>query len=123
MLQSSGARNAPVDSLPADRRKESVTEIEETLSLRQPAISQQLARLRADGLVRETRRQGKNVYYSLARPEVTEVIGTLHRTFCEGAGVTASGLPRSGKAGPAARAVAPAGGPARRVHAPAMRRR
>lgn len=62
--------------------EKSVTEIEEVLSLRQPAISQQLARLRADGLV-ETRREGKNIFYSLARPEVREVIGALHRAFCQ----------------------------------------
>jgi len=58
-----------------------VTEIEETLSLRQPAVSQQLARLRADNLV-ETRRDGKNIYYSLARTEVRDVIEALHRAFC-----------------------------------------
>jgi DNA-binding transcriptional ArsR family regulator len=63
-------------------KEKSVTEIEETLTLRQPAISQQLARLRADRLV-ETRREGKNVFYSLARPEVVEVISALHRAFCE----------------------------------------
>ncbi len=62
--------------------EKSVTEIEEILSLRQPAISQQLARLRAEGLV-ETRRDGKNIFYSLARPEVREVIGALHDAFCQ----------------------------------------
>jgi DNA-binding transcriptional ArsR family regulator len=59
----------------------SVTEIEQMLSLRQPAVSQQLARLREDKLV-ETRRDGKNIYYSLARPEVREIIGALHSAFC-----------------------------------------
>jgi DNA-binding transcriptional ArsR family regulator len=59
----------------------SVTEIEQMLSLRQPAVSQQLARLRADNLV-ETRRDGKNVYYMLARPEVREIIAALHGAFC-----------------------------------------
>ena len=62
--------------------EKSVTEIEQMLSLRQPAVSQQLARLRADELV-ETRRDGKNIYYSLARPEVREVIEALHRAFCQ----------------------------------------
>jgi DNA-binding transcriptional ArsR family regulator len=62
--------------------EKSVSEIEEMLSLRQPAISQQLARLRADGLV-ETRREGKNIFYSLARSEVRDIVGTLHRSFCE----------------------------------------
>src|SRR5262245_60554307 len=61
--------------------EKSVTEIEKMLKLRQPAVSQQLARLRADGLV-ETRRDGKNVYYSLARSEVRDVIVALHRAFC-----------------------------------------
>jgi DNA-binding transcriptional ArsR family regulator len=60
----------------------SVTDIEESLSLRQPAVSQQLARLREDGLV-EARRDGKNIYYSLARTEVREIIDALHRAFCK----------------------------------------
>ena len=60
----------------------SVMEIEGLLALRQPAISQQLARLRADGLV-EARRDGKNIFYSLARHEVREIIGALHRAFCQ----------------------------------------
>lgn len=61
--------------------EKSVSEIEKMLKLRQPAVSQQLARLRADGLV-ETRRNGKNIYYSLARTEVRDVIGVLHEAFC-----------------------------------------
>jgi DNA-binding transcriptional ArsR family regulator len=67
--------------------EKSVGEIEGMLRLRQPAVSQQLARLRADDLV-ETRRDGKNIYYSLARPEVREVIEALHKAFCK---------PRKGK--------------------------
>jgi DNA-binding transcriptional ArsR family regulator len=62
--------------------EKSVTEIEQLLKLRQPAVSQQLARLRADGLV-DTRRDGKNIYYSLARSEVRDVIETLHSAFCK----------------------------------------
>ncbi|KQQ14355.1 transcriptional regulator [Methylobacterium sp. Leaf123] len=60
----------------------SVSELEQLLNLRQPAVSQQLARLRADDLV-EARRDGKNIYYTLARPEVREIIAALHRAFCE----------------------------------------
>jgi len=62
--------------------EKSVTEIEQTLSLRQPAVSQQLARLRGDGLV-EARRNGKNIYYALARTEVRDIIEALHRAFCK----------------------------------------
>ena len=61
--------------------EKSVSEIEQLLKLRQPAVSQQLARLRADDLV-ETRRDGKNIYYSLARPEIRHVIEALHSAFC-----------------------------------------
>lgn len=98
--------------------EKSVTEIEEMLSLRQPAISQQLARLRADGLV-ETRREGKNIYYSLARPEVREIIGALHRAFCR----RAPARPRATLTRPVARAAARTKGAGRRVHAPAKRHR
>lgn len=62
--------------------EKSVTEIEKILDLRQPAVSQQLARLRADNLV-ETRRDGKSIYYSLSRPEVRRVIEALHEAFCD----------------------------------------
>ena len=61
--------------------EKSVSEIEKMLKLRQPAVSQQLARLRAEGLV-DARRNGKNIYYSLARAEVRDVIGVLHDAFC-----------------------------------------
>lgn len=61
--------------------EKSVSELEAMLELRQPAVSQQLARLRADNLV-DTRRDGKNIYYRLTRPELIEIIGVLHKTFC-----------------------------------------
>ena len=64
-----------------DGRK-SVGELEQKLQLRQPFVSQQLARLRADELV-EAQRDGKNVYYSIARPEVGEIISSLYRAFCK----------------------------------------
>lgn len=58
-----------------------VTELEQLLDMRQSAVSQQLARLRAEDLV-EARREGKNVYYSIARPEVVEIVGSLYAAFC-----------------------------------------
>ena len=96
--------------------EKSVTEIEKILRLRQPAISQQLARLRVDGLV-DARREGKNIFYSLARPEIHAVIGVLHQAFCQ--------QPRSRKVSRrrVARAVARAKRPGRRVISPPMKRR
>ena len=58
-----------------------VTELGALLDLRQPALSQQLARLRADDLV-QTRRDGKNIHYSLASPEATRVIELLYELYC-----------------------------------------
>jgi DNA-binding transcriptional ArsR family regulator len=63
-------------------REYSVTELEEALGLRQPAVSQQLARLRSDELV-NTRRDGKTIYYSLASDEVRRMIGLLYEMFCK----------------------------------------
>jgi DNA-binding transcriptional ArsR family regulator len=61
--------------------EQSVGELEQQLELRQPTVSQQLARLRADGLV-STRREGKTVYYSLASEEARIVIGAIYDVFC-----------------------------------------
>lgn len=64
----------------ADGEK-SVSELEQELGLRQPTVSQQLARLRADGLV-TTRRDGKVINYSLASEEARVVIGAVYEVFC-----------------------------------------
>lgn len=61
--------------------EKSVSELEDLLNLRQPTVSQQLARLRADGLV-STRRNGKTIYYNLASEEARIVIGAIYDVFC-----------------------------------------
>jgi DNA-binding transcriptional ArsR family regulator len=62
-------------------RDRSVGELEEILSMRQSAVSQQLARLRYDDLV-TTRRDGKTVYYSLANDDVRRVISVIYDIYC-----------------------------------------
>ncbi len=59
----------------------SVTEFEQLLSVRQAAVSQQLARLRLEGLV-GTRREGKSVYYFLADERLKKIIPVLYDLFC-----------------------------------------
>ncbi len=59
----------------------SVTELEIVLGIRQPTLSQQLARLRAENLV-TTRRQAKSIYYSLASNEARQIIELLYQMFC-----------------------------------------
>lgn len=60
----------------------SVTELENLLSARQAVVSQQLARLRLEGLV-SARREGQAIYYSILDPKVFEVLGVLSKLFCK----------------------------------------
>ncbi|SDK38351.1 transcriptional regulator, ArsR family [Methylophilus rhizosphaerae] len=62
--------------------EKSVSELESSLNLRQPSLSQQLTVLREAQLV-TTRREGKNVFYSISSPAALAVIQVLHREFCQ----------------------------------------
>jgi DNA-binding transcriptional ArsR family regulator len=63
------------------RGEKSVGELEALLSRRQSTVSQQLARLRLEGLV-STRRDGQTIYYSIASDKARSVIGALYASFC-----------------------------------------
>jgi DNA-binding transcriptional ArsR family regulator len=69
-----------------------VGELEESLGIVQPTLSQQLTVLREEQLV-TTRREGKNIYYSLASPKALALIETLYVQFC--CGPVGAGAPRS----------------------------
>ena len=58
----------------------SVGELVRRVGLSQSALSQHLARLRREELVR-TRRAAQTIYYSLADPHARAVIETLHRLY------------------------------------------
>lgn len=58
-----------------------VSELEEALDIHQPTLSQQLGVLRSEGVV-NTRRQGKNIYYSVADPALLEILAVLYRLYC-----------------------------------------
>lgn len=58
-----------------------VSELEEQLDIHQPTLSQQLGVLRTEGLV-NTRRQGKNIFYSVADPAAFELLRVLYRLYC-----------------------------------------
>lgn len=62
--------------------EKSVTELEELLSARQAAVSQQLSRLRLEGLVKP-RRDGKTIYYSLMDDRSTQIIEVVYNLFCK----------------------------------------
>lgn len=61
--------------------EKSVTELEDLLSARQAAVSQQLARLRLEGLV-TPRRDGKTIYYSLTDDRPKRMLETIYDLFC-----------------------------------------
>ena len=61
--------------------EKSVTELERLLSSRQAAVSQQLARLRSEGLV-ATRRDGKAIYYSIKDPKAGAIMELVYDMFC-----------------------------------------
>lgn len=61
--------------------EKSVTELEELLSARQAAVSQQLSRLRLEGLVRP-RRDGKTIYYSLTDDRPKQIMEVVYDLFC-----------------------------------------
>jgi DNA-binding transcriptional ArsR family regulator len=61
--------------------EKSVTELEQLLHSRQAAVSQQLARLRLEGIV-SCRRDGKTIYYALHDPKAARLIGVVYEMFC-----------------------------------------
>jgi ArsR family transcriptional regulator len=58
-----------------------VSELESMLGIQQPTLSQQLGVLREEQLV-NTRREGKQIYYSLASKEAMAVLDVLYQQFC-----------------------------------------
>lgn len=58
-----------------------VSELTQAIGASQPAVSQQLMRLRAEGLVK-TDRQGKSVFYTIAQPEIAKIVAALRDAFC-----------------------------------------
>jgi ArsR family transcriptional regulator len=59
----------------------SVGQLAELTGMRMPTVSQQLALLRAQGLVR-TRRNGTTIYYSLVSELAEDVLALLQKHFC-----------------------------------------
>jgi DNA-binding transcriptional ArsR family regulator len=58
-----------------------VSELENSLGILQPTLSQQLTVLRNEQLVK-TRREGKNIYYQFSSPQALAVMEVLYSQFC-----------------------------------------
>ena len=63
------------------QQETSVGELEESLDIRQPTLSQQLTVLREESLV-ETRRDGRHVYYRVSSPQALALLKVLYAQFC-----------------------------------------
>jgi ArsR family transcriptional regulator, virulence genes transcriptional regulator len=68
--------------------EKSVGELEELLRMRQPHLSQHLARLRRDALV-TTRRDSRSIYYRLGSSAAAKVIRLLYDLYCGRSGAVA----------------------------------
>ncbi|WP_417480809.1 ArsR/SmtB family transcription factor [Maricaulis sp.] len=62
-------------------QERSVGELAAALGVRDQAMSQQLAILRAKGLV-ATRRENQTIYYRLASAEIRTIMESLYKTYC-----------------------------------------
>ncbi|CNL61184.1 metalloregulator ArsR/SmtB family transcription factor [Yersinia alsatica] len=61
--------------------EKAVGELEATLGIHQPTLSQQLGVLRSDGLV-NTRREGKRIFYSIADSKILALLEVLYQLYC-----------------------------------------
>ncbi|MCA8881003.1 MAG: helix-turn-helix transcriptional regulator [Rhodobacteraceae bacterium] len=61
--------------------EKTVSELEALLGLTQSGVSQQLARLRLEGLV-QSRRDGHAIHYSITDPKVIQLVALLGQLFC-----------------------------------------
>lgn len=59
-----------------------VSDLEESTQIRQPTLSQQLTVLRTKRLVR-TRREGKQIYYSMQSDVALSVMNVLYSHYCK----------------------------------------
>ena len=59
-----------------------VSDLEEMTGIRQPTLSQQLTVLREEEMV-NTRREGKQIYYSIASKEAMAVMQVLYELYCK----------------------------------------
>jgi DNA-binding transcriptional ArsR family regulator len=59
----------------------SVSQLNQVIEIGQSPLSQHLARLRQDGLVK-TRKESQTVYYSIDSDEAKQIIQVLHSIYC-----------------------------------------
>ena len=63
------------------QRELNVSQIEEITKINQPTLSQQLMMLRKSDVVK-TRREGKQIFYSIKDQNIIHILNTLHDLYC-----------------------------------------
>ncbi|NCP19343.1 MAG: helix-turn-helix transcriptional regulator [Erythrobacter sp.] len=66
----------------AERGEMRVTALAEEVGLSQSALSQHLAKMRAEGLV-DFRREAQTAWYRIADPRCRTLLATLHDLYCQ----------------------------------------
>jgi DNA-binding transcriptional ArsR family regulator len=61
--------------------EKSVGELARLLDIPQSPLSQHLARMRKESLVK-TRREAQTIYYSIASEEAARMVGLMHELYC-----------------------------------------
>lgn len=74
----------------------SAGDLAETLGRKAPAMSQQLAVLRREGII-EARRDGQSIYYCIADEDAVAIMGFLYQRFCGDDALEAPGAPSTQK--------------------------
>ena len=59
----------------------SVSELEQQVGISQSAMSQHLLRLKSEGIL-SSRRDGRQIFYSIADPLVLQIVSLLYGRFC-----------------------------------------
>jgi DNA-binding transcriptional ArsR family regulator len=76
------------------RGEATVAQLERSVGIGQPALSQHLAELRRSGLVK-TRRESRSIHYSIADDRAQTLVEALGRIFDGGAGPVAALRPQA----------------------------
>jgi ArsR family transcriptional regulator, virulence genes transcriptional regulator len=63
-------------------QERTVGDLAALLEVREAAVSQQLILLRKDGMVK-ARREGRTIFYNLARGDLKSLLGFLYATYCK----------------------------------------
>ena len=58
-----------------------VSDLEKVVKISQSALSQHLAKMREEGLIKSTK-EGQKVYYSICDPNITKVLQVLYDIYC-----------------------------------------